>query len=112
MGVAHTLFRGFFWSDNILWKEDVDGIPLSVFLAGRDQIVNSDEVARYLTGDIRDDDSYHQSNWKGEPGGWSTSDDMLRVFWCDDLDHAQIFDDAICRDRLVREVSRRTLVNS
>lgn len=54
MGVSHTLARSFFWSENILWKEDLGGRRLSVFLAGKDIIVNTKEVARYLSSRPRE----------------------------------------------------------
>jgi len=54
MGVSHTLARSFFWSENILWKEDLGGKRLSVFLAGKDIIVNTKEVARYLSSRPRE----------------------------------------------------------
>lgn len=50
MGIAHTLSRHFFWSDNILFKEDLGGRKVGVVLSGEDQIVDSREVWRYLTG--------------------------------------------------------------
>ncbi|KAH7190271.1 hypothetical protein BKA60DRAFT_664498 [Fusarium oxysporum] len=36
IGIAHTLFRRFFWADNLLWKEDIRDHPVTVVLAGRD----------------------------------------------------------------------------
>ena len=49
MGVSHTLSRHFFWFENILWKKDFEGRKITVSLAGRDLIVNSEAVRRYLT---------------------------------------------------------------
>jgi hypothetical protein len=50
MGVAHTLFRRFIWSDNALWKEDVQGHHVAVVLAGKDVIVDTKVIGAYLTG--------------------------------------------------------------
>jgi hypothetical protein len=48
MGVSHTLSRHFFWSENILWKEDLAGRDVTVLLTGRDLIVDTAAVGRYL----------------------------------------------------------------
>ncbi len=51
MGVSHTLSRHFFWFENILWKKDMEGRNITVSLAGKDLIVNSEAVRRYLTSE-------------------------------------------------------------
>ncbi|ROT42901.1 hypothetical protein SODALDRAFT_355092 [Sodiomyces alkalinus F11] len=50
MDVSHTLSRRFFWADNILWKEDIQGHHATVILAARDLIVDTAAVSAYLTG--------------------------------------------------------------
>jgi pimeloyl-ACP methyl ester carboxylesterase len=47
--VSHTLSRHFFWYENILWKEDLEGRNVTVSLAGNDLIVDTESVGRYLT---------------------------------------------------------------
>ncbi|KAL2061339.1 hypothetical protein VTL71DRAFT_7612 [Oculimacula yallundae] len=49
MGVSHTLSRHFFWNENVLWKKDVEGRKVTVSLGGRDLIVNTEAVGRYLS---------------------------------------------------------------
>lgn len=49
MGVSHTLSRHFFWSENILWKEDLDGRNVTVSLSGKDLIVDTESVGRYMS---------------------------------------------------------------
>ncbi len=49
MGVSHTLSRHFFWNENVLWKKDVGERKLTVSLGGRDLIVNTEAVGRYLS---------------------------------------------------------------
>jgi pimeloyl-ACP methyl ester carboxylesterase len=50
--IAHTLGRRFFWTENILWKEDLeleDGYhDMTVLLSGNDDIVDVNAVRRYL----------------------------------------------------------------
>jgi hypothetical protein len=48
MGVSHALARHFFWSQNILWKEDIGDRNLTVSLSGRDLIVDTESVGRYM----------------------------------------------------------------
>ena len=60
-GVAHTLGRRFFWSENVMWKEDVEdlvreGKQVAVSLGGRDLIVNTAAVRRYLADRRADSD--------------------------------------------------------
>lgn len=50
IGVAHTLSRTFFWSQNILWKEDLLGHHVTVFLGEKDSVINAPKVRRYLEG--------------------------------------------------------------
>ncbi|EDN93609.1 hypothetical protein SS1G_09476 [Sclerotinia sclerotiorum 1980 UF-70] len=47
-GVSHTLSRKFFWNENVLWKEDFEGRKVTASLAGRDLIVDTEAVGRYL----------------------------------------------------------------
>ena len=63
MGVSHTLSRHFFWNENVLWKEDLEGRRVTVSLGGRDLIVNTEAVGKYLTEDTAE---YHSS--KGANG--------------------------------------------
>ncbi|KAI9845307.1 MAG: hypothetical protein M1837_004929 [Sclerophora amabilis] len=111
MCVAHTLFRCFFWSENILWLEDFQDRKISVFLSGRDLIVNSEQVGRYLTKGRADgaradeqSESDERSSWKTEPKGWTAPPTGIKVFWGEELDHAQIFDSKSRRDILIGEV--------
>ncbi|CAM9220178.1 unnamed protein product [Chrysoparadoxa australica] len=46
-GINHTLRRHFWWYNSILWPEDVP-CPMTVGLCGRDEIVPSEMVHRYL----------------------------------------------------------------
>ena len=86
MGVSHTLARRFFWSENILWKEDVEDRAITVSLAGEDLIVDTQVVGRYLTDSPAELDGrseWQERNWKGQG---------LDVLYFPRLDHAQVFD--------------------
>ncbi|KAH7051132.1 hypothetical protein B0J12DRAFT_78504 [Macrophomina phaseolina] len=95
MGVSHTLSRCFFWSENILWKDDLAGRDVTVVLSGKDLIVDTETVGRYLAGrDLLDGDgSWKQSPWSGKG---------LEVLWFEHLDHAQVFDRPRDRAKLVK----------
>ena len=97
IGVSHTFSRHFFWSDNILWKKDLEGRKVAVLLSGEDQIVNTREVWKYLTGqkhseptetweDITVRLQYRIISYTHLHQGY------LNVLWYKGLDHAQIFD--------------------
>ena len=84
MGVAHTLARHFFWNECILWKKDLDNKQVTVVLSGRDLIVDTEAVGRYL---MSEGDSL-STEWKNRP--WEG--EGLDLIWLDNLDHAQAFD--------------------
>ena len=95
MGISHTLARRFFWSENILWKEDIQDRRVSVVLGGKDLIVDTEVVRAYLTDEKsvkREDQQWKEGVWRG---------DGLDVLWFSELDHAQVFDKKSTRRRLV-----------
>ncbi|KAF2759862.1 hypothetical protein EJ05DRAFT_312137 [Pseudovirgaria hyperparasitica] len=92
-GVAHALGRRFFWSDNILWKEDIQQHLVSVAIGERDLIVDTAAVRKYLEG--------------GKNG---VEDAGLRVLWFEGLDHAQVFDKRRTR-RMLGNVVRAYCAN-
>ena len=84
-GVASCLGRWFFWRDNVLWREDLDafherGGKVCVYLAGRDLIVDTASVWRYLDGQ------------------------RAEVVMFPDLDHAQVFFSNEDRRRIVDSI--------
>ncbi|KAF2463070.1 uncharacterized protein BDR25DRAFT_307972 [Lindgomyces ingoldianus] len=93
MMVAHTLARNFFWSENILWKEDVAGRDVTVSLGGRDLIVDTEIVGKYLAG----------VGWESEDQEWKKRDwtgSGLDLLWFPTCDHAQVFERKEGRKRL------------
>ncbi|KAF9233338.1 hypothetical protein BU15DRAFT_54018 [Melanogaster broomeanus] len=92
--VARTLSRHFFWTENLLWKEDLHGKAVAVALSGQDQVVNSAQVRRYLTGE--DEVKKH---WKGGE---------LEVLYHPELDHAMMFDYKDSRRLLINVLDRFT----
>ena len=109
IAVANTLGRHFFWTDNILWKEDMRDRKVTVVLSGQDLIVNTEAVGRYLAEDVpgyerfltEDEssssqiDTWKDLSWKGEG---------LDVLWFETLDHAQVFEKVRHYRRLVEVV--------
>lgn len=122
--IAHALGRRFFWSQNVIWRKDVkdfvnEGKRLTVSLAGKDLIVNTEAVGRYLanisdneeercgSGAVEDNkhcisqrstgDAWKEKKWEGNG---------LDVLWFDQLDHGQVFDKNMMRARLVGVVQR------
>ena len=121
-GIAHTLGRHFFWSQNILWRDRVmelvqNGMKMTASLASDDLIVDTQAVGMYLTEHIVPDpvlkedeegrkqmelqvsqDSYGTAQqWKHRP--WQGKG--LEVMWWEGLDHAQVFDQHATRARLI-----------
>lgn len=95
MMVAYTLARHFFWAQNILWKEDLRGRDVTVSLSGRDLIVDSETVAKYL----------HNADLKGEDRSWKDFDwkgHGIETLWWPTADHAQVFERKDGRAKLVQ----------
>lgn len=83
--IARALARHFFWSQSVLFKEDLEecvkaGRRVAVVLSGQDQIVDAPEVWRYLTGEDEP-----TARWSRPGGG-------LDVYYMKGLDHAMVFD--------------------
>lgn len=91
--VARALARHFFWSESILFKEELEGRNVAVSLAGQDQIVDAPEVRRYLTG---------QQDWSDEH--WKEG--TFEVLYFPELDHATIFDNKGRRQALLEVLDR------
>ncbi|KAL8807795.1 MAG: hypothetical protein Q9182_000444 [Xanthomendoza sp. 2 TL-2023] len=103
MGVAHALSRRFFWQDNILWKHELGGRRVTIVLAGKDLIVNTQAVGQYLAGD--EHQASKGNDWKCRE--WKGTG--LDIIWHDDLDHAQVFDTKPDCRQLVEVVRRYTI---
>jgi pimeloyl-ACP methyl ester carboxylesterase len=104
MMVAHTLARNFFWSQNILWKDDLRGHDVTVSLAGRDLIVDSEAVGKYISDvDLKSEErGWKDMEWKGTG---------METIWWPTADHAQVFERKDGRMKLahvLREYSKRT----
>ncbi|EME45069.1 hypothetical protein DOTSEDRAFT_87522 [Dothistroma septosporum NZE10] len=118
--IAHTLGRHFFWSENLLWRDQIDhlitnhGMRLTTSLASDDLIVNTDAVRAYLTErDLpdpvvsRDEDGLKRMQLQTHPAHaeaekskkWHGS--KLDVIWWEGYDHATVFDQKKDRARLV-----------
>ena len=105
IGVAHTLSRTFFWSENILWKEDLHQHHATVFLGSKDSIIDASQVRTYLeeTGrTMLQDASKAEKTAVGED--LKDCNCNLNVVWCDGLNHGEVFDLPIWRSRLKDEI--------
>lgn len=126
-GTAHTLGRHFFWSQNVLWRERImelvdRGMRLTASLSSRDLIVDTEAVGRYLVNhEIPDpvllkDKKANQEHMELEVASKKKKEKRevgeawkvrkfggkgLEVLWWEDLDHAQVFDQAGSRAKLV-----------
>ncbi|KAF4630681.1 hypothetical protein G7Y89_g7452 [Cudoniella acicularis] len=131
MGVSHTLSRHFFWNENVLWKQDLKGRKTTVSLSGRDLIVDTEAVGRYLSDQpksaieigYRDEvpdliDTQERTDSEPILAGdhlFEAGPDLqeeewksrpwrgtgIDVLWFKELDHAQIFDSPASRRRLI-----------
>src|ERR1700712_4659882 len=89
-GVAHTFSRRFFWSESILWKEDIASRRTTIFLGERDLLVDTAHVYEYLlglkeAGATFDQNGVMQSGKFEEPSSAGT-ENRLKVVMCPDMD--------------------------
>jgi pimeloyl-ACP methyl ester carboxylesterase len=103
MMVSQTLARHFFWAHNLLWKEDLRGRDVTVSLGGRDLIVDTETVGKYLNGrDLKSESrEWMQREWTGRG---------LETVWWPTVDHAQVFERGEGRAKLasvLREYCKR-----
>jgi pimeloyl-ACP methyl ester carboxylesterase len=130
MGVAHSLARSFFWSQNIMWKEDLgvagargdEGRDVTVVLSGRDLIVDTKAVRRYLTDSLSggaipnmaevcmtngDRKASITKTGKEDTGVWAGGQwtgSGLEVLWFEHLDHGQVFEFETTRRAVVKAI--------
>ncbi|KAF4333626.1 ribose-phosphate pyrophosphokinase [Fusarium beomiforme] len=98
IGIAHTLFRRFFWANNLLWKEDLQNRPAAIVLVGRDSVLDTKSIRAYLLG---------AKDWArktAEAAEEKSQDGNLKVIWFQDLDHGHVFDQNLTRLRFVEIV--------
>jgi pimeloyl-ACP methyl ester carboxylesterase len=76
--VSRSLSRHFFWTESVMWKEDLEGRQVGISLSGCDQIVGTAEVRKYLTGEDEMKEMWEKCG--------------LQVLFYPDLDHAMVFD--------------------
>ena len=98
MGVSHSLARRFFWFENIIWKQDLKDIPVTVSLGGRDLIVDARTVRAYL---LRDEEKacVHETGSGSEDKYWKKTG--FNLLW---YDGPQVFDKTRTRAQLVRVI--------
>lgn len=88
----------------MLWKEDLEGRKVLVSLGGRDLIVNTEAVGRYLTGADQPPAKLildgTDEEWKSRP--WR--EEGVNLLWWQTLDHAQVFDKPGSRKMLVSAI--------
>ncbi|KAK0664619.1 hypothetical protein QBC41DRAFT_380161 [Cercophora samala] len=96
LGVGEGLGRYFFWRENMLWRGDLlqnKTRKVAVVLSGRDLIVDTGTVARYL--------ACEEGNWtRREDDRWGAvgqvrnhkTGDGIEILWFPELDHAQVFE--------------------
>ncbi|KAI0431019.1 alpha beta hydrolase fold family [Xylaria sp. FL1042] len=91
MGVAHSITRRFDWSENVLWKDDMKGLDISVALSEKDIILDPMALRDYLTSDA----SLQARQYTSIPsplGQEGFGENGLQVLMYDNLNHAEIFD--------------------
>ncbi|KFA80595.1 hypothetical protein S40288_09293 [Stachybotrys chartarum IBT 40288] len=93
MCVAHSITRRFDWSENVLWKSQMKGRTMTVALASRDIILDTNALQEYLVGDAKLKSQLVNSRDVLDKQ-WKPTQEGLDVIWYDELNHAEMFDSA------------------
>lgn len=118
--IAHTLGRHFFWTENILWRDQVDGLierhglRITASISSADLIVSAKAVRAYLESNTtgtgtcskqvdgsggveKQERELHRGvgseTWKGQG---------LETIWWEGYDHGDVYDSKEDRARLIR----------
>ena len=81
--------------ENILWKEELEGLQCAIVLAGQDSVLDAKEVWRYLTSQ-----SEAVEEW---------TERKITVRWLEELDHSQVFRTKESREPMVELLRRFVL---
>ena len=118
--VAHTLTRRFVWPENSLFREEIEERAepdnrdkCTVALSGKDIIIDTEIVGKYLTRDRSNDEHVkwyeeqeeERMNEECKETEW-TGEQPLEVMWFPDLNHAEVFYEKEDRTRLLDVVAR------
>ncbi|KAK1752981.1 hypothetical protein QBC47DRAFT_387488 [Echria macrotheca] len=114
VGVAGVLGRYFFWRENIIWREELVNIggkaggkrKAAACLSGKDLIVDTRTVARYLAtegdfADVPDKDVFDVGRFQDFVGPAG-----VEILWFPEMDHAQVFENRNESSRVVELVRR------
>lgn len=119
--IARTLWRCFFWHECVLWKDDLFNhsrlANVGISLSGKDQIVRSESVWRYLTGletvphkfekwTNFDPDRRITQEVTAQDNGESKVATNVEVLYYPGLDHATVFDEKQRRKALIDMILR------
>ncbi|KAK0334474.1 hypothetical protein LTS02_013289 [Friedmanniomyces endolithicus] len=103
MGAAHAVTRRFVWTENVLWKSELNGRQFGFVLGGRDIIMNGRRCRDYILEDFSEPEIRSHDLFKG---GDLVRTDEMDVLWFQDLNHAEAFVFRDERQRLVDMVYR------
>lgn len=103
--IAFTIGRRFCWREHVVWKEDLAGRKTTVIVGGRDNLVDPEAIASYITrGDWEwtDADTFA---WQESPKYWK-GEDPLELVWLEGYDHGQSFLSPKMLPTIVRVIER------
>ncbi|KAK0611779.1 hypothetical protein B0T14DRAFT_335224 [Immersiella caudata] len=126
LGVAGVLGRHFFWRENVIWRGELRSFleaegeerargegkrKVAVCLAGRDLIVDTKSVARYMLSEGNFGDVPEQDGFDADVDWELSGSEGVDVLWFAGLDHAQVFEGKRSRERMVDLVRRYCTVD-
>jgi hypothetical protein len=115
--IAHTLGRHFFWTENILWRDQIDrliekhGMRLTASLSSDDLIVGAKAVRAYLEGDRAVDgkgQGQHRMNFQPNTSRNDPRPEQawrgrgLETLWWEGRDHGDVYDSREDRAQLTK----------
>ncbi|KAM3416410.1 hypothetical protein BST61_g8007 [Cercospora zeina] len=117
--IAHTLGRHFFWTENVLWRDQIDhlienhGMRFTASISSDDLILNANAVRAYLENGTKSDpvitkDEEGRNTMELEPTDATTSKPWrgsgLETLWWQGHDHGDVYVRKDHRARLIKVI--------
>ncbi len=89
MEAAHAVIRRFVWTENVLWREELQGRTYGIVLSGRDIIFDAGRCMEYL---LEGHANVERSFFGDVQGAELVKAGSMEILWFKHLNHAEVFE--------------------
>lgn len=113
IGICPAIMRLFDWTQNVLWMDEIADTPVDVFIAGKDVIIDTEKLHRYLVrhGFFEDDVGQRKTDSGMDVTLTSTDSPTAHhtVVLHREYNHGEIFVRHAGREQLIEAITKRIL---